>query len=133
MKTALNLLFASLVGLFVLTGCRTATVYNVQEGAVETKAGVTDEQVYKAIKTAGTNLGWVITKTKPGLAQGQLNLRGNMAQVEIPYSTKTYSILYKNSNGLKYNASNQTIHQNYNGWIQNLDNAIRIQLNTLAD
>lgn len=133
MKTILKLLLVSILGLFVLTGCRTATVYNVQGNHVEVKKGTSEDQVFKAIKTAGANLGWVITKTKPGLAQGQLNLRGNMAMVDIPYSTNSYSITYKNSNGLKYDASKQTIHKNYNGWVQNLDNAIRIQLNNLAD
>lgn len=133
MKTVLKLLFVSILGLFILTGCRTATLYNVNDNQVDVKKGTSEDQVFKAIKTAGSQLGWMITKVKPGLAQGQINLRGNMATVEIPYNTKSYSINYKNSSGLNYDASKQTIHKNYNGWVQNLDNAIRIQLNNLAD
>lgn len=133
MKTVLKLLFISVLGLFALTGCRTANVYNVMDNPVEVRKGTTDDQVYKAIKTAGSSLGWIITKVKPGLAQGQLNLRDHMALVEIPYNTKSYSIVYKNSNALKYDANKQHIHKNYNAWVQNLDNAIRVQLNNLAD
>jgi len=133
MRIVVKLLLISIVGLFVLTGCRTTNLYNITDNPVEVKKGTTDEQVYRAIKAAGSNLGWIITKVKPGLAKGQLNLRGNMAVVDIPYNTRTYSIKYKESVGLNYDVSKQTIHKNYNGWVQNLDNAIRIQLNNLAD
>ena len=40
----------------------------------------------------------------------------------------SYSIDYKNSLNLKYDSTKNTIHKNYNGWIQNLDNAIQVQL-----
>lgn len=100
---------------------------------MELRKGTNEDQVYKAIKAAGANLGWIITKTKPGLAQGQLNLRGNMAVVDIPYTTNSYAIEYRDSTGLRYDPARQTIHKNYNGWIQNLDRAIRVQLNMLQD
>ena len=54
------------------------------------------------------------------------------AIVEIPYTTKTYSIIYKDSTNLKYDAEKQTIHENYRGWIQNLDNAIKSRLSGLG-
>jgi len=52
-----------------------------------------------------------------------------MAQVDIKYSTIAYSITYKDSSNLKYDGTK--IHSNYNGWIQNLDKAIKIQLSTM--
>ncbi|MCT7911958.1 hypothetical protein N5912_08950 [Arcobacter lacus] len=133
MKATLKLLFITVLGLFLLTGCRTATLYNVSDSPIEVKKGTSEEQVYKAIKNAGSSLGWMITKVKPGLAQGQLNIRKHMAIVDISYNTTSYSINYRNSSQLDYNAQKNTIHQNYNGWVQNLDNAIKIQLNNLAD
>ena len=131
MKLTLKLLFMSVLGLFILTGCRTASIYNVSDSTIEARKGISQEQVYRAIKTAGTQLGWQISKEREGLAKGQIMLRDHSAVVEIPYSTKSYSINYKNSNNLKYDASKQTIHKNYNGWVQNLDNAIRLQLGNL--
>ena len=54
---------------------------------------------------------------------------GNVAEVDIAYTTTTYSINYKDSRGLDYDGSN--IHSNYNGWVQKLDRAIARQLATL--
>ena len=63
---------------------------------------------------------------------GTLNVRSHQAVVTIPYTTKTYSILYKDSSNLKYDAEKQTIHENYTGWIQRLDGAIRSRLTAAA-
>ncbi|MBH0195685.1 MAG: hypothetical protein HP494_08855 [Nitrospira sp.] len=65
---------------------------------------------------------------KPGEIIGTLNLRSHQAVVSIPYTTKQYSILYKSSNNLKYDAATQTIHENYLAWIQRLDGAIRTRM-----
>ncbi|MFA7082950.1 MAG: hypothetical protein WC141_00280 [Arcobacteraceae bacterium] len=133
MRNILQLIAIAIIGLVVLTGCRTVAVFNVADNPVSVKKEVNDDQMYKAIKTAGLGLGWQITKVKPGLAQGQINLRKHMAVVEIPYSKDSYSIVYKNSANLNYNSANNTIHQNYNGWVQNLNNAIQLHLNNLSE
>lgn len=49
-----------------------------------------------------------------------------MAEVDITYSKDKYNIRYKNSNNLNYDGTK--IHSNYNGWIQNFDNAIKREL-----
>jgi hypothetical protein len=62
-----------------------------------------------------------------GLPYGStLNLRTHTAMVDIPFTASTYSIVYKSSVNLDQQGA--TIHQNYNGWVQNLDQAIRRQL-----
>lgn len=131
MKKLLKLGLIGFVGLFVLTGCRTAAVYNVSNSPVETEKKVSDEQVYAAIKKAGVGLGWVVKKVQPGVAEAKLNLRKHMALVEIPYSKNGYSINYKNSINLNYDKEKGSIHSNYNGWVQNLDNAIQVELSGL--
>ena len=68
-------------------------------------------------------------EAEPGHIVGTLHLRKHMAIVDIPYSTNSYSILYKDSAQLDYNGD--TIHQNYNGWITNLNNAIQQGMRTL--
>lgn len=60
---------------------------------------------------------------------GTLNLRSHMAQVDIRYTTTSYSITYRDSKDLNYDGSN--IHRNYNNWIRNLDQAIKQQLASL--
>ena|SRR2546425_4343459 len=120
--------------LVVFTSCRTGAIYNVVDAPVTTgnnKAPSLDE-VTKAIVTAGKGLGWQMSIVQPGLIVGTLNIRSHQAVVDIPYTIKTYSIKYKNSSNLKYDAEKQTIHSNYSGWIQNLDNAIKLQLSSIG-
>ncbi len=47
------------------------------------------------------------------------------AVVDIEHDTRSYSIKYRDSTNL--NAGDGMIHSNYNGWIQNLEKAIRVQ------
>lgn len=119
------------VGLCVavaLAACGTKPIYNVNAAPVTSATGkaLTASQVRTAIVNAGVSLGWAMTEPKPGVMLGTLNLREHTAVVEIPYSEKSYSILYKSSVNLKESGGN--IHNNYNGWIQNLDNRIRAEL-----
>jgi len=111
-----------------------AQIYQVKDAPVQTATGkeVSMEQVQRAIIESGAKLGWIMALTKPGELQGTLNLRSHTAVVTIPFSSKSYSILYKESTNLKYDADKQTIHGNYNGWIQRLDNEIRARMSTLA-
>ena len=118
------------VSLLGLAGCRSAPVRNVYDAPVTTgKPAYTTADVKKAIMAAGASLGWQMRDAGPGVIEGTLFLRSHMAQVEIPYTKQNYSITYKNSSNLNYDGTN--IHNNYNGWVQNLDNAIKTQLFSL--
>ena len=128
-RLAASCLSLALVSL-VVVGCKSAPVYNVQDAAIAsgtTKADMADIQ--KAIVRAGSSLGWQMKAAGPGSMIGTLYLRKHVAVVDIRYNTKTYSILYKESQNLDYDGAN--IHSNYNGWIQNLNRAIQTQLSTL--
>ena len=117
-----------LAGVMVLlVACTLHPIRNVTDAPVP-KSGLTDEQVATAIKKAGSGLGWAMADKGPGKIEGTLNLRKHTAVVDIAYNPKTYSITYKDSTDLQYNPKKQEIHRNYNGWIQNLDNAIKTQL-----
>jgi len=122
LKLSALLLFSSLV----MTGCGSAKIYNVQQHKISHKKS--SETVYQAIKSGGQSLGWKINKIKPGVAQGKLYLRTHVAVVRINYTNSSYSIRYVSSQNLKYDAKKQTIHSNYNGWIQNLEKAIDVRL-----
>ena len=115
----------------VAVGCRGGgQTFNVKDAPVATATGKEPslDDVQNAIIRAGAGLGWTMAVVKPGEISGTLNIRSHQAVVTIPYTSKTYSILYKSSYNLKYNADKQTIHENYTGWIQKLDGAIRSRL-----
>ena len=123
-----------LMGLAVimLGGCATPTpVRNISAEPVVAPAGraVSLDEVGKAILRAGGTLGWQMKLVEPGYIVGTLKLRSHVAVVDIRYTTKNYNITYKDSTNLNYDGTN--IHNNYNGWISNLDRAIKTQLANL--
>lgn len=132
MKRLIKLFIVAAIGLVVLTGCRTSTVYNVQKSEIISDENLSNAQVYKAIYAAGATLGWKVTKIKPGLAQAQLNLRDHMALVAIEYNDKDFSINYVDSANIKYNKEKNMIHSNYNVWVQNLQKGINTQITLLG-
>jgi len=125
-----GVLLVSIATLF-LAGCpRQALVYNVRDAPVVANVNQSSmEDIKKAITRAGAGLGWNIREVAPGQLEGTLYLRKHMAKVDIPYSKDSYSIVYKESDNLRYDG--EKIHSNYNGWIQNLDKAIKTQISLL--
>ena len=117
--------------ILVAAGCRGAVpVYNVTEAPVAaSKPNPSLDDVGKAIQRAGATLGWQMKQTKPGHMLGTLYLRKHVAVVDVNYSAQSYSVNYKDSTELDYDGQN--IHPNYNGWIQNLDKAIKAQLSNM--
>ena len=132
MTTAKNIFILIILTVF-LTACKSAPILNINDDQFEAQNKTMDE-VTQGIKLAGAGLGWRMEKIKPGLIVATLYLRTHMAKVNISYNTKSYSINYKDSTNLDYqqNSSNHdgqdAIHSNYNGWIQNLSNAIQQQV-----
>ena len=117
-------------GSFLLTACGGVPVKDVSSSSISITVEK-KEQVRQAIKTAATSLGWIIKDIDPSTLEATLLLRSHVAKVTIPYSEKEYSLLYKSSENLDYNAEKNTIHKNYNSWITNLDRRIQVQLSAL--
>ena len=131
MKQLLSGIVVACLALAIVVGCRGGgQIYNVKDAPVQTATTKEPsmEDVRKAIISAGAGLGWQMSISQPGEVIGTLNVRSHQAVVTIPYTTKTYSILYKDSTNLKYDARKQTIHEQYLNWIQKLDTHIRAQL-----
>ena len=114
----------------LMAACATTVqpVYNVTQSPIVAKVRTSDD-VSKAIVRAGTGLGWQMVPDRPGHITGTLKVRAHLAVVDIDYNPKFYSIKYRESSNLNYDGTN--IHRNYNGWIQNLDKQIQVQLSTL--
>ena len=120
----------AVIATLLFVACTTQPVMNVSDTAYTTnKPNASMDEVRQAIVRAGAGLGWQMTPDKPGHIVGRLALRTHVAVIDIDYTPKTYSIRYKDSTDLNYDGNN--IHRNYNGWIQNLDKAIRSQLANL--
>lgn len=128
MKIRSSLVLAGIV-IAMLGGCRSAGIYNVSAAPVVANKAVSMDDMQKAIVRAGVGLGWQMKPVSPGLIVGTLNLRTHMAMVDVNYDTKTYNISYKDSSNLDY--TGDSIHKNYNSWVQNLDKGIRAQLSNL--
>ena len=120
-----GLTLVAVCSLLMLGGCRTAPVMNVTDAPIVTVRSA--QQVEQAIVSAGNSLGWRMQPQGPGKMQGTLILRDHRAIVDIEYTSKAYSIKYKESSpSLHYDGT--SIHKNYNGWIEHLDRGIRDRL-----
>jgi len=115
--------------LTAVLGCRAGgQVYEVKDAPVESAKPLTLDQVQKAIIDAGIKQTWIMTPVKPGEMLGEYNVQSHQIHVLIPYTTKNYSILYKDSSNLRYDPVKRTIHVNYAKWIERLDNEIKARL-----
>jgi type IV pilus biogenesis protein CpaD/CtpE len=109
-------------------GCTSRPIHNVTAEPVVVTPGKTPTEaaVRDAILRAGTGLGWTMRPAAPGVVNGTIHLRTHTAVIDVEYTTKSYNIVYRSSENLDYRDGQ--IHKNYNGWIENLDNAIRREL-----
>ena len=133
---SLNQLIFLVLVMVVFAGCRTGSpVFNVEEATINTVSGKepTLEDVTRAIVSVAANShpAWNMQVVKPGHIVATLHNRTHMAQVDIQYTTKGYSIIRKDSADLQYDEEKGTIHPGYNKWVQRLDSNIRTRLNTL--
>jgi hypothetical protein len=123
--------FLLTLAIAVWSGCTSSPLHNVKDSTVPPAAMAKElklDDVTRAIVQAGAGLGWDMRVAKPGQIVGTLRLRSHTAIVDIPYTTSSYSIIYNSSQNLNYDAEKNQIHRNYNGWVQNLDKAIRNRL-----
>lgn len=111
--------------LLLVTGCTSRPILNIADAPIVTTGGkqLTIDQVRDAIVSAGNGQGWTMTPVLPGLVSGRLNLRDHVAVVDVRFTPKAFSIIYKDSTNLHYQGGQ--VHRNYNGWIENLDREIR--------
>jgi hypothetical protein len=111
----------SLLVMGLLTACNTSRpLTNLNNHNIEylVNGEKTAEDVKLSIIQAGQVLGWQMQPIAPSVIRGTLNIRAHQAVVDIPYNTKSYSIIYVSSVNLDYDG--QTIHRSYPRWVNNL-------------
>ena len=122
----------TVVATLLLGACRTAPVFNVEAQPIAISGSShTADDVRKAILRAGSRRGWVFSDEGPGKLVGTLSLRKHQAMVDVTYGKDSYDITYRDSRNLDYDAANNKIHSNYNGWVQNLVKDISIEMSLL--
>jgi hypothetical protein len=105
-----------------LVSCRQAPLKNLVNHPV---AGARNDalaasQVRTVILEACRQRGWVAREISPGLISATIQKRKHRAQVEIPYTGTSFSIIYKDSTNLNYHAGKHSIHNQYNNWVDYL-------------
>ncbi|GAA05749.1 hypothetical protein [Photobacterium leiognathi] len=122
-------LFLTTLASLLIVGCTSKPVMNLNNVYVPTAVSGqqhTAEDVQKAILTAAEQRGWSARVIKPGLILANISVRTHSATIEIPYSSTSYSIDYKDSQNLDYDGTD--IHRNYNNWVVRLSRSIQQQL-----
>ena len=116
----------------LVAACASASVpvHNFSGVPIGAKTPPTLDAVGKAIIAAGATAGWQMTQIKPGHIIATYKIRNHLAVVDVTYSTATYDITFKSGDaGLKYDG--QTIHENYNKWVEDLEMLVRSHVSAL--
>ena len=125
--TRFALIAALLLG---VTACTSKPLQNVENRTPAAAVSKTEDDMRRAILTALQQRRWTVERADRGQILARLSVRKHEAEISIPYSATSYSILYRDSQNLGY--KNGKIHRNYNKWIHNLDLSIQQALNSPA-
>lgn len=110
-----------------MIGCRKGVpIVEPYNGALASYGNPSKNTVRDAIMRGGTGIGWQMHEEKPGLIVGTWQARQHSATVEIPYSTKEYTIKYRSSQNMLEGEG--TIHSNYTRWVDRLNRNIAAEL-----
>lgn len=121
---------SALMVLLVLSACRTTEVRNIESEPHFAPESATMAEIKKGIIRAGLHRDWLMQEIEPGHLEAKVDVRGkHSATVDIFFDKKKFSILYKDSQNMKYNGN--TIHSNYMNWVENLKTDIRKEMSLL--
>jgi len=129
----------ALVALFLTpaVGCAAKPILNLHDVAIPAKvdgSSHTVEAVQAAIIRGCTERTWVPVVEGEGTIHASIAVRGkHFAEIDIPFSASSYSIIYVSSENLDYNAERQRIHRNYNNWIVKLSASINRAIQESSD
>lgn len=112
-----------------------APIHNIVDEPVPLRLDATQrtvDEVKEAIVKGCQRKGWRPVLDGEAQIKCSILVRGrHYAEVVIPYSAESYSILYVTSRELDYNEKKQKIHKNYNRWVIGLSAAIQQQFDLM--
>ena len=101
-------------------------IQNIDSSPISSSRFLSIEEVERAIIEGCRVRGWQPSVIAPGQIEAVLYIRSHVARVDIPFTTESYSIFYKDSINLDY--KNGKIHRNYNKWVLNLNKDIQSKI-----
>ncbi len=108
-----------------LTACGGVTPPRVFEETVNNPA-LTQAGMKSAIEEAGMRRNWKMKDMEPGRLQGALTVRNHTIVTDIFYTANTFKITYRDSVNMMYNSAQGTIHPNYNVWVKDLADGVKV-------
>ncbi|MCI4643489.1 MAG: hypothetical protein MRY64_01770 [Hyphomonadaceae bacterium] len=109
----------------MLTACsmREKPLMQIQDMPISVEGG--EAGVSTAIKSTLRGRGWQVVDEEPGAITAQFikpnaDVGQHSVTINISYDADSYSFDYVDSENMLYDASDKTIHRNYNRWIANL-------------
>lgn len=132
-KLSLLLLLASMLAATPVFARSTVPAINLDNIAITSASGalLKASDVEQAIIAAAALNQWSVTKKDPGEIIARLVVRNkHTIEVKIPYTETQYSLLYYNSDNMKYELKDGTtyIHPFYNKWVAALRESIDREL-----
>ena len=132
----MRFLLLLLIALLVFSvGCRrTANVATPSggAGAVVAQDSFTAQDMRAAILKGCADKNWRAVEIDANTIEATTIVRGkHTVVVSIPYTAASYTINYKSSTNMNYKAKSDgtfSIHPNYNKWVNNLEQAIRMNI-----
>lgn len=103
-----------------LAACQTLPVYTVEDSVIFTSSGKEPSlaQVRRAIIQGAVSKTWSVREIDSNTIVARVGKKTIEAVVTIKYSTKKYSILYRDSKNLSY--KDGMIRSRYNSWVKKL-------------
>ena len=133
MKSTL-LIFVVVLGLVIAPTVSDAAkpIMNLKDVSISVKGdgtSLTIQEVQAAIINGCRARRWSPGLDGEGMIRATINVRSkHFAEIEIPFTSTSYSIIYVSSKNLDYNASRRKIHRNYNNWVVKLSATIDREL-----
>ena len=115
----------SVLAVLFFAGISFAAALQAPEEFSTKVSGKTIKEVAKAIEDGAKRRSWQVEKNKDNSYTLTLFNRQHEIVVLAKYSATGWTIIYKDSKNMKYDARKNLIHPNYNRWVQSLDNTIR--------
>jgi len=127
-RNLMMLMFTVLLGAHMTAhAAKTVSLFEPGPISISSSKELTIKDIRKAIISGAMRHQWQVESETPNTVRIKLDGRKDQAVLvmDIIYDTKSYSIKYVSSEGLRYDGS--SIHSSYSRWMQNLTNAINTE------
>ncbi len=126
-------LLAATLATLLLIGCAARVADLESPQSVYIPEDVDRQELREVIKDAMLARGWSVHDERDHVITGDLRLRSHFARVDIDYGGRDVQVEYVESRNLKYSREDghESIHKNFNSWVQNLLNDIEVGMSHL--